>query len=287
MGKKYWLKMGAHFFKGDEMVYLRSLPNGYEYIYLWQSLLLKCLDVVDEQDIGFLRMNDKIPYSPELFSQIFGLNIDIIRSAIEIFVKIGLIEVLEDGTVYIEKVQQLIGKESCSAERVRLHRERKKIRESQMLPCNAEIVTSNTYKKEEEEVEIEKDKDKGKSKKMLHNPQSNPPSLEEWIEYSKSKGYSFDYENAWSHYASNGWKQSNGNKIVDWRPCARTCQGNHDKRVKEKSGNRELFRSRNAFQESLSPEQLEVLYKSKQKEMDKMKQRGLAAPDQKLIGGPK
>jgi hypothetical protein len=64
----------------------------------------------------------------------------------------GVMEILEDGTIYIEAVQKMIGKESESAERVRIHRERKK---TKLLQCNTSNVTGNPILEEEKEEEKE------------------------------------------------------------------------------------------------------------------------------------
>jgi predicted phage replisome organizer len=162
MAEKFWLKFNMHFFKDSHMIFLKSQPNGYQYIYLWQSLLLKCLEVDDSSQIGFLRLNDKIPYSPSLLSEVFGMNIDIIKSAIDSFVNLGMIELLEDGTIYIEAVQKMIGRESESAERVRLHRERKSQR---LLQCNNDETNCNTMKSYSKSYSKNKNKNKNKNNK--------------------------------------------------------------------------------------------------------------------------
>ena len=153
--KKYWLKIKENFFDDDEMVFLKSQKNGYEYIYLWQRLLLKCLKVDEEQDCGLLRINNKVPYDADMLSTLFGINIDIVRVGIELFKKLGLLEILDDGTYYIEAVQKMIGKESESAERVRLHRQRKDLKLLQSnnsnVSCNPILIENNNIKKEEKD----------------------------------------------------------------------------------------------------------------------------------------
>ncbi len=158
MAKRYWLKTNAHFFRDSHIVYLKSQKNGFEYIYLWQSLLLKCLEVDDESDCGFLRLNEKIPYSPELLSEIFGMNIDVVRAGVDLFVNLGMMSILENGTIYVESVQKMIGRESESAERVRQHRERKKLHALQCnpIPVSLPIQIKNKSKKEDEEIYLTK-----------------------------------------------------------------------------------------------------------------------------------
>ena len=138
--KFYWLKINEHFFDADEIIYLESQDKGDTYIKIWVKLLLKCLKDKEKGEYGFLRFTEKIPYEDKLLSRVLKCDINDLRVAMKYFQDLNMLEILEDGTIYIEAVQKLIGKESESAERVRRHRERKKA-----LQCNKcnEIVTPN------------------------------------------------------------------------------------------------------------------------------------------------
>ena len=74
-----------------------------------------------------------------------------------------MIELLEDRTIYMNEVQKLIGSESAVAERVRKHRENRKL-----LHCNADETNGNT----EIDIEIDTDKEIQKDKEI----QSLPPA---------------------------------------------------------------------------------------------------------------
>ena len=158
MKKYYWLKIGEHFFEDDRIIYLESLENGEKYVLVWIKLLLKCLKDKDNGEYGLLRFSDKIPYDDTLLSKVLKCDIDTLRVAMKIFAELDMITILEDKTIYIECVQKLIGKESDSAERVRIHRERKKLIENRnkVTKCN---VTCNANKEEEIEVEEEIEKE--------------------------------------------------------------------------------------------------------------------------------
>lgn len=47
------------------------------------------------------------------------------------------------------------------------------------------------------------------------------PSLDEVKAYFKELDFESEAEAFFDHYSANGWKQSNGNKIVDWKAAAR------------------------------------------------------------------
>ena len=230
MAKKYWLKLNAHFFKDSHLIYLKTQKNGYEYIYLWQCLLLKCLEVEDDSEIGFLRLNEKIPYSPELLSEVFSMNIDVVKCAIDIFSNMGMLEILENGTIYIEAVQKMLGRESESAERVRLHRERKN---QKLLQCNNEVTKCNPIE----------NKNKSKSKSnvtKIHIPR-DVEEVQSYINEKKLKHISAHAFYSW--YSIRDWTDSNGNQVKSWKHKLL----NWDGRNEEKEKNKTIYKDLNSF----------------------------------------
>lgn len=79
--------------------------------------------------------------------------------------------------------------------------------------------------------------------------ESPSPSLEEWCNYCKSNGYTFNHTTAWHYYEANGWRQSNGNKVEKWESCPPACQDLHDKDKKKKPA--KPFKDRNAYLEGI------------------------------------
>jgi len=207
--KRYWLKLHQNFLDSNEIAVLEGEENGHTYILLWLRLLLLCLGK-EEHDCGFMRLNDNIPYSPDLLARIFKMNIDIVRVGIEKFIQLGMLDVLDDGTYYIECIQGLIGKESDSAERVRNHREKKKL-----LLCNGSNVTLKPYKEKEEEKnksKKEKEKESRKKKDFV------PPTLEEVKEYCIEKNITdFDYKKFFDIFTKSDWTDSKNNKVKNWK----------------------------------------------------------------------
>lgn len=57
-----------------------------------------------------------------------------------IFIDLGMIEVLEDETIYMNEVQKMIGSESAAAERVRRHR-----KSAESLAGTVTLVTGKRY----------------------------------------------------------------------------------------------------------------------------------------------
>ena len=106
-----------------------------------------------------MRFSELVPYNEEMLSAITDTNVDIVRSAVKIFQQLGLIRILEDGTIFLPEVPKRIGKECESAERVRLYRERQNA-----LPGNADVTKCNDNKDKDKYKDKNKEKDKDKEK---------------------------------------------------------------------------------------------------------------------------
>ena len=113
----FWLKLHHDFFNRDEIRIIESQSNGKDYIIFYLKLMLKSIN-----DNGKLLFKDTIPYTPEMLASITNTSIDTVRVAIDAFVKLGLITLLDDGALYMQEVQKLVGSETSDAERMRVKR---------------------------------------------------------------------------------------------------------------------------------------------------------------------
>jgi predicted phage replisome organizer len=115
--KYYYLKLKENFFDTEEIKLLESLDNGYMYSNILLKLYLKSL-----KSDGKLIFRDKIPYNPKMISTVTGHNVDVVEKALGLFKEFGLIEVLDNGTIFISDIQNFIGKSSTEADRKRTYR---------------------------------------------------------------------------------------------------------------------------------------------------------------------
>lgn len=69
-------------------------------------------------------------------------------------------------------------------------------------------------------------KEKGKEVLTQARPRFTPPSVAEVEEYCKERANGIDAQHFCDHYTANGWKQSNGNDIKDWKAAVRTWERN-------------------------------------------------------------
>lgn len=109
--KFYWLKLKRDFFKRHDIRIIEAMPNGKDYILFYLKLLLESID-----HEGELRFSDAIPYNDQMLSVITNTNIDIVRSAMKLFVELKLVEIKSDETIYMEEVSKMIGSETKWAE---------------------------------------------------------------------------------------------------------------------------------------------------------------------------
>lgn len=116
-GKYYWLKLKRDFFKRHDIRIIEEMPNGKDYILFYLKLLLESID-----HEGSLRFSDTIPYNEQMLSVVTNTNIDIVRSAMKLFVELNMMSICDDKTIYMNEVDKLIGSETKWAEKKRLQR---------------------------------------------------------------------------------------------------------------------------------------------------------------------
>lgn len=151
--KRYWLKLDKDFLKNPQMKVLKNMPNGKDYIIFYLSLMLESVETV-----GHLRFTSLVPYNDEMLSAITDTNIDIVRQAIKIFCELGLMQIFDDGTIFMPQVPKMTGKECDSAERVRKYRTRiKEQEEIKLLHCNNDVTKCNDNKEKEKKENIYKE----------------------------------------------------------------------------------------------------------------------------------
>lgn len=115
----YYIKLKADYFDTDEMIVLESMPDGHKYSNILLKFMLRSL-----RNEGKLMFNDKIPFNPIMLSQVTRHSVGEIEKAVQIFESLNLIEILDNGAIYINDIQNFIGKSSTEADRKRIYRHR-------------------------------------------------------------------------------------------------------------------------------------------------------------------
>ena len=110
----YWLKLHKDFFKRHDISIVEDMPNGKDYVLFYLKLMLESVD-----HEGALRFSDTIPYSETMLASVTRTNVDIVRSALKIFIELGMVEVFDDKTLFLRQVAELLDSETYQAKRKR------------------------------------------------------------------------------------------------------------------------------------------------------------------------
>ena len=153
----YYMRLKENFFESDELIVLESMENGYVYSNILLKLYLRSL----KRD-GKLMLNETIPYNVEILARVTRHDKHTVRTALQLFENLGLIEILDSGAIYMLNIQSYIGKSSTEADRKREYRERiEKDKCPDIIPDKCPDISTPEIEKElETEKEIKKEIEK-------------------------------------------------------------------------------------------------------------------------------
>jgi predicted phage replisome organizer len=203
-GRYYYLMLKENFFESDDLIFLESMENGYLYSNILLKLYLKSL-----KDKGRLMYKDRIPYNSKMISQITRHNIDVVDKAIKIFKELGILDILDNGAIYMLDIENFIGKSSTNADRQRQYQRRINQEKQELLPeCKNSNKNSNKNSDEHIEIEIElKNKDKNNNLEtttttnIYSNIESNFGRTLSPMEYETIESWLSSYEEEIINYA--------------------------------------------------------------------------------------
>ena len=157
--KYYYLKLKESYFDDDAIVLLESMQDGVIYSNILLKLYLKSL-----KNGGKLQLDENIPYTAQMIATITRQQVGTVERALKIFMKLGLVEPLPSGALYMSNIELLIGQSSTEGERKR--RARLALQEQKALPqtgadkCppyRADICPPEIEIEKEIDIEIEKE----------------------------------------------------------------------------------------------------------------------------------
>lgn len=147
--KYYYLKLRENFFDNDDVAILESMPDGILYSNILLKLYLRSL-----KNNGKLMFNNRIPYNAQMLSTITRQPVAVIEKAVGIFKEMGLIEVLDNGAIYMLDIQNFIGSSNTEADRKREYRRKIALEKDQKLLGH---LSGQMSDEQAPEIEIEKE----------------------------------------------------------------------------------------------------------------------------------
>lgn len=236
----YWLKLQENFFDDDTIDFIESQENGEKYVLFYLKLCLKAL----KNEGKLIRCVGEmlLPYDDSGIAKLTRTNIDVVRSALSLFNKIGLIKKLDSGEIYLTQLNEMVGTETQKAKYMRERRlqDSKKItmlpESVTMLPeCYKNVTQSIEYRdKENRDIELEKEKDIECTKsvhlyenytqeKQQRQKRFIIPSVEEIAAYCRERNNTVDAQHFFDYYESKGWVVGKA-KMKDWRATVRNWE---------------------------------------------------------------
>ena len=204
----YWLKLQENFFEDDTIDFIEGQENGEKYVLFYLKLCLKAL----KNEGKLIRYVGEmlLPYDDVGIAKLTRTDIDVVRSALLLFSKIGLIKKMDSGEIYLTQLNEMVGTETQKAKYMRQRRlEQKSNIVTPLLPeCYTDI-----------ELDIELKKDScSEQQQPFQKPSIN--EIKEYCEERKNKidpAYFFDY------YEAKGWKVGKV-LMTDWKAVVRNWE---------------------------------------------------------------
>lgn len=145
--KYYYIKLKDNYFEQDNIKVLESMKNGHVYSLIIIKLYLKA-----SKTDGQLMMTQRIPYDPNnvgVLASVICHDVDHVKEAIRLGIELDLIKVIDGKEIWMTEIQNMIGRSSTEADRIRLYR--KKL-DAKALPESTNV---QMYDKSTPEIEIE------------------------------------------------------------------------------------------------------------------------------------
>lgn len=181
--KYYYMRLKENFFDSDEMIILENMDNGDGIIY--SNILLK-LYLRSLKYEGRLMFNERIPFNPQMLSTIVRHPVGVVEKALKAFVDLGLVEVMDNGAIYMLDIQNFIGKTTTEADRIKAYRS--KINKEKGLVSNDTQKLVQMYDKSTPELELEIERE---------------IKIEKEVEASKAASANSDFQNLIELYQTN------------------------------------------------------------------------------------
>nr|DAP48619.1 MAG TPA: DnaD like replication protein [Caudoviricetes sp.] len=176
------------------MIILESMSDGYMYSNILLKLYLRSL-----KNEGKLMVNDRIPYNSTMLANVTRFPVAVIEKAIGLFRDLGLIEVLDNGAIYMLDIQNYIGTSSTEADRKRAYRKKIEAEKKALghlsqkcpdkTPPETEIETKIELETElEKDIEIEQHIEKADDVVSIFFPQLDNKNIKAIVDiFNKTK----------------------------------------------------------------------------------------------------
>lgn len=237
--KFYWLQLREDFFDEGAIDWLEEQPNGKEYSLFYLKLCLKSLRTngILERHVGSII----VPYDYKKLAEITKTNPDTVLIALDLLIKLGLIEKLDTGALYMKEVANMIGSQSIGAFKKQQQRELARNKKL-LLGEGVDGAGTNVHQDVHENIEIEKeleleqdidiednvdiDGNATTTTKKKHSTRFVKPTVEQIAQYCIERNNNINPQYFWDYYESKGWMVGRSG-MKDWKCAIRTWEQNN------------------------------------------------------------
>jgi predicted phage replisome organizer len=236
MGDVKWIKIAVDIFDDDKILLIEQMPEGYAIIVAWFKLLSLA---GKKNNSGVFVINDKIPYTDEMFSTIFRMPLQVVRLALTTFERFGMVEIINDA-VTIPKwgKHQSLDKIEKQTEYMAKYREKQRLlasgsKTNSKTNCKTNCKTNSNTNVSGTELELDKELEKKKSSGAAA-PDHTKYGVYGWVRLTEDEHTRLladlgeaELKRCIDYVDESAQKNGNKNKWKDWNLVIRHC--NRDK----------------------------------------------------------
>ncbi|MBP3805467.1 MAG: phage replisome organizer N-terminal domain-containing protein [Oribacterium sp.] len=96
--KTQWIKLNVDIFDNRKIRMIESMPEGDTIVNIWFKLLS---EAGKTNDSGYIYFSREIPYTADMLAVVLNKSEDIVKKALDVFSKFKMVDIDEDGFIYI------------------------------------------------------------------------------------------------------------------------------------------------------------------------------------------
>ena len=232
-GKFYFYKMPVTIFGDEQIKVIRMMDHGNDIILLYFWMIARAAS-----RFGYLRLSDKIAYTPETLAGASDFSREVCSLALNVLQQFGYINILDDGTIYIVDIENFVGSETIWAKYKKNSRKKNganvgqngdnvgtmsdkcpvKLDNVQKLSKTSPKNVQDKSKTSPLDIDIDTDIEIDSDKERDADRVPARPTLKEIEEYITVNNKHVDPRTFFSYYEAHGWKGTHGADIGPrWR----------------------------------------------------------------------
>ena len=190
MSEVKWIKLTTNLFEDEKIDFIESLPESDAIIVIWVRLLTMA---GKSNADGYIMLTENVPYDDSMLAHKFRKPLNIVRLALQTFIKLDMIEDTNNGFMLInwEKHQNIEGLDKIR-EQNKIRKQRQRANEK-LLALPLENVTRDSHVTSQlnhaTELDLELDKEKDKIWSLYPNKKGKASAMKSIPKLLKSIGY--------------------------------------------------------------------------------------------------